>query len=321
MIAKFFKILRNTILVLIALILSVYNALAMPALKANVVVNTSIVTVADLFDNAGELAETAIFRAPAPGTAGEVSIEMVRLAADRIGLRDFETYGLSTINVARDGTLIGQDMIDAAIRQTLVNDGTLRNGMDVTTEIATRLPALYAAASDQPIIIDQFRFYPANSNFSARILISGQSDALNVQGRLYFTVEAPHLTRSLPSGSVIQPTDVEMRAISAQLADAAGVPRLEDLIGMQLNRQMRDGVLIRTADVGDPQVVARNDIVTLFLQRGAMTLTVRGQALNSASRGENVSVLNLVSNRVVNGIAVDPGTVQVISGAAAVASL
>ena len=44
--------------------------LAQPSLKGDITVNTAIVTVGDMFDNPGELSETAIFRAPAPGTTG-----------------------------------------------------------------------------------------------------------------------------------------------------------------------------------------------------------------------------------------------------------
>ena len=91
--------------------------------------------------------------------------------------------------------------------------------------------------------------------------------------------------------------------------------------GKQVTRQMREGILVRTADVDDPVIVARNDIITLFLRSGPMTLTVKGQALNDAGRGDSVSVLNLTSNRIVRGIAVDDGTVQVETPATAVAAL
>ena len=61
---------------------------AQPALKGDITVNTDIVTVGDMFDNPGELAETAIFRAPSPGTTGIVpsSIILVSCSEDRISV-------------------------------------------------------------------------------------------------------------------------------------------------------------------------------------------------------------------------------------------
>ncbi len=54
---------------------------AAPVLKAEVSINRPIVTVGDMFDDAGLLAERGLFRAPAPGTTGIVSLEAVRAAA------------------------------------------------------------------------------------------------------------------------------------------------------------------------------------------------------------------------------------------------
>ena len=61
--------------------LSASTALAAPVLKGEVSVNHPVITVGDMFDDAGSLAEKALFRAPAPGTTGTVSLEAVHTAA------------------------------------------------------------------------------------------------------------------------------------------------------------------------------------------------------------------------------------------------
>ena len=71
-------------------LLSATAAFAQPSLKGDITVNTDIVTVGDMFDNPGELSETAIFRAPAPGTTGIVPLADIENAARLIGLTDFE---------------------------------------------------------------------------------------------------------------------------------------------------------------------------------------------------------------------------------------
>ena len=317
---SFTSFLKSTALATALSVVMVAPALAEPVLKSDIRVDSEIVTVSDMFDDAGPYAEEALFRAPAPGTAGEVSLEAIRIAANKIGLTQFDAAGSLNVRVARDGVLIGEDMINQAIAAHLRQAGSLPAGTHVDAELSESLKSTYAAPGADPLEIEQFRYLPGNSNFSVRFKLAGQTQPLNLNGRLFFTVDAPHLTHSLSAGSVIEPADIEMRPISVQLADAAGVPELQDLIGKQVTRQMREGILVRTADVDDPVIVARNDIITLFLRSGPMTLTVKGQALNDAGRGDSVSVLNLASNRIVRGIAVDDGTVEVQPPATAIAA-
>ena len=52
-------------------------------------------------------------------------------------------------------------------------------------------------------------------------------------------------------------------------------------------------------------------MVTVVLSTGPMTLTVKGQALNSAAAGGPVQVLNSVSRKILNGIALPNGAVAI----------
>src|SRR3569832_2785878 len=94
-----------TLAALIAL-LSSAAAFAQPSLKGDITVNTDIVTVGDMFDNPGELSETAIFRAPSPGTTGLVPLADIESAAHAIGLTDFENVGYTRIRVMRLTTVV-----------------------------------------------------------------------------------------------------------------------------------------------------------------------------------------------------------------------
>lgn len=294
---------------------------ALPVLKSNVSVQSSIVTVSDMFEDAGNWAEQALFRSPAPGTIGDVPLETVRMAAQRIGMTEFENAGLLSVKVARQGVMVGEEVLTATVQDYMQQSGTITQNMYVQMDLSQDWATVYAEVGDNPVELEQIRYFQGSNSFSARLLIAGRNAPIDIAGRLYFTIDAPHLTRTLPSGTVIKTTDIIMRPISAQLADATGVPSIEDLIGKQVGRQMREGILVRNADVDDPIVIGRNDTVTLYLKTGQMTLTVRGQALNDASRGETVSVLNLVSNRVVRGIAVNPGAVEIAPQSALIAAL
>src|SRR5438128_679650 len=79
---------------------------AAPVLRAEVTVSAPVVTIADMFDDAGALGEQALFRAPEPGTSGIVSVEAVRQAAALVGLTQFSSDGVLRVRVARAAAVI-----------------------------------------------------------------------------------------------------------------------------------------------------------------------------------------------------------------------
>jgi hypothetical protein len=87
-------------------LLATGTAVAEPTLKGDITVNTDIVTVGDMFNDPGSLSDTAIFRAPAPGTTGIVPVDDVATAARAIGLTDFDTAGYARIRVMRLTTVV-----------------------------------------------------------------------------------------------------------------------------------------------------------------------------------------------------------------------
>jgi flagella basal body P-ring formation protein FlgA len=60
-----------------------------------------------------------------------------------------------------------------------------------------------------------------------------------------------------------------------------------------------------------PEIVRQNEPVTLVYEMPGIVLTVRGKAVNSGSEGDVVNVINLQSNRTIQGTVVEPGRVKV----------
>lgn len=292
-----------------------------PLLRGEVIVNAAIVTVGDLFENAGLMAETAVFRAPAPGTTGVLSIEDIADAVRAAGIEAFEPSGLQTIRVARAGLAVDLPLLSDLIADDLRSRGILSDNMDMDIALDTPLPELVAADTSAPASLSILRYMPGSSTFSARFQISGLDRPLDVSGQIELLVEAPHLSRTLPQGTILSERDVEMRMIPLAFAESTGLVTVEQLIGKELQRQTRAGVMLRPSDIASPKIISRNDQVTIVYQQGALTLTTTGKALNAASLSEPVSVLNTMSNKVLQGIATRNGTVTIISGAQQIAGL
>lgn len=289
------------------------GACAAPVLRADITVVSEIVTVGDMFDNPGPLAEKALFRAPLPGTTGIVSLDAVRGAAALVGLVEFENEGVARVRVARASSLVDAPVLTDLIAQDLAARGIA--GGDTTVQVVLDNPdlAFNAEAVATPVQLLSLRYMPGNQAFAARFVIAGKDLPVDVTGRIEMMVEAPHLAASLPAGSILRPADIEMKLVPLKFAETAGIAELDQLVGSQLQRQSRSGMMLRATDVTDPEVVQRNSLVTVYLHSGPMTLTVKGQALNNASAGQPVQVLNPVSKRILRGVAMANGSVGITS--------
>ena len=309
----------NKIFTLSLVTLSLMSGMAQaaPVLRSQIMVTTPIVTVGDMFDGADLYAEEPLFRAPAPGTAGQVSLESVRVAAAKIGLTDYQPPSARTVTVARFGQTVDTTQIEALIEASLDQQGYLSDGVSVDFSLAAPLPLLTADNAADPAQLVSLRYVPSSGAFAARFMISGSSQPVDVNGRAELVVPVPHLVTALNADAIIHPEDVEMRTVPVRSADIGSFSSLDQVIGMQLKRPARAGKLLNPNDLKTPALIARNEAVTIIFRSGLMTLTVKGQALGEAARGEPVQVLNLLSSKVLSATAVDPGTVIVADPAAA----
>ncbi len=294
-------------------------AQAAPVLRSEVTVNHAIVTAGDMFDDAGLLAEKALFLAPAPGTTGTVSLQDVRAAAAAIGLTDYSAEGVLRVRVARAGILVDAPMLTALIAEDLAARGIVGDGVRIEARFNQDV-AFQADAVEVPAMLVSLRYMPATGAFVLRVLIAGTDAPIDLSGRIELMVEAPHLIATRAAGTILVPEDIEMRLVPLRNAESSGVATLDQLVGKQLTRQSRGGLMLRLTDVTEPQVVERNAMVTVIFEQGPMTLTVRGQALNNAAAGEPVQVLNTTSRRILHGVALPNGAVG-LSSTLAVAGL
>lgn len=313
-------ILRTAIASLTALLLT-GAAWAAPVLKSEIVVFSSIVTVGDMFDAAGAAAETALFRAPEPGTSGLVGIGDINAALDRIGIAEFEAGGLDSIRVSRAAAIVDEAVLTGLIADDLASRGIITAGMTLDTLFSTPVRPLNAEAVDRPASVISLRYLPGSGAFTARFAIAGVEQPLDVAGTIELMIAAPHINASLPAGTLLSADNIEMRPVPLKYVESTGVPRLEDVIGKTLVRQSREGMMLKPADVAVPLLISKNDQVTIYFRKGPLTLTVKGQAVTGAAAGGPVQVINLMSKRVISATAISAGAVEVTADPLAVAGL
>ena len=80
---------------------------------------------------------------------------------------------------------------------------------------------------------------------------------------------------------------------------------------MSARRPISAGHIIRRTDVKPIKLIHKGDLVTMIFQTSFMTLTLRGQALESGARKDTIRVKNLSSGKTVFGSITQSGIVSV----------
>jgi flagella basal body P-ring formation protein FlgA len=291
------------------------EAIAPPVLRANVNVSGDVVRIGDVIDNAGSAAQIAIYRAPDLGTTGTLPTAQVLNALRAHQVIGVDTRDLKQISVTRLARTLDAKDIESQVAHAIEHRGGLgeaanlsltfdRDVQDMRLE-ATNTGAMQAVAA---------RFEPRNGRFDVTFEIANADVAtptrLRFTGSAVETVEAAVLVRDIERNEVIKSSDVivERRPKAEVGNDAASRDRA---LGMQTRRQIRAGQALKVADLAKPDLVLRDQTVTLIYETAGLYLTIRGKALEGGTEGDVVSVLNLQSKRTVSGTVIGRGQVAI----------
>lgn len=291
-----------------------------PVLKRSVTVRDGLVRIGDLLDNAGTLANVPVFRAPDIGTTGTVSTAQVLAALRPHDLFRVDTAGLEEIEVSRPGRLIAAADIEASIVQTLATQYRLGDPKALTVTFDRDPRALTVEPSAATDIQIARAYYEARSGrFDVTAEVPGSALAkqagLRFTGTLMQMVDVPVLTRAVARGEILRPGDVafERRPKSAGVTDAVGAS--DPVAGLAARQALRAGAVLRRLDVAKPELVKRDDLVSLIYEVPGILLTTRAKALESGAEGDVVSVINIQSKRTVQGIVTGNGQVTLVTAA------
>ena len=84
----------------------------------------------------------------------------------------------------------------------------------------------------------------------------------------------------------------------------------DPFVGMEVKRSIYVGRTLTSNDVGPPTAIARNDIVNLEFERGPLTISTEGRALDAGAVGEAVRVMNLSSKIILTAVVTGTNTAR-----------
>jgi len=290
---------------------------AAPALRASVTVTGDTVRIGDLVENAGVVADVPVFRAPDLGTRGAVATERVVDAIRPHQLIGIDTRGLSEVIVTRASRAIAPQEISARIAQALAGQygfGDAHN-IQVAFDREVRTLQVEANATGELQVLG-LSYDPRTTRFEASLDLPS-STAIRQQsarftGTAIETVDAITVTRPVEHGEVLSASDLTVAR--RPKAEGPAITDIKAAAGHAARHALRPGQPLHDADLMKPILVQRNDTVTIVYEAPGITLTLRGQAQEAGGLGDTVSVANVQSKRVIQGIVTGPGRVTISAG-------
>jgi flagellar basal body P-ring formation protein FlgA len=291
------------------------DAIAVPVLRASVTVESDVVRIGDVIENAGTAALIAIYRAPDLGTTGSLPTAQVIAALQAHQVIGVDTRDIKAISVTRLSRNFEAKEIELAVAHMLEHRNGLGDAANLSLTFDRDIGDVRLEASStgtlQPVAI---RFEPRNGRFDVSFEVANENNTLPARlrftGSVIETVETAVLTRSVERNDVLKSSDVvtERRPKVEVGGDAAVRNRA---VGMQMRRQLHAGQPIKVTDLAKPDLVQRDENVTLIYESTGLYLTVRGKAMEGGTEGDVVNVLNLQSKRTVSGVVIGRGQVAI----------
>lgn len=152
----------------------------------------------------------------------------------------------------------------------------------------------------------------ASGGSTVEVGCPGAGWRLFVPVRLQRFEEVWVLTRPLAAGQPV-PADA-LRAESRDVARLTGgaLTVATPVEGQLARRSLMAGSVLQAQDLQSARAIRRGDAVTLVSRAGGIEVRAAGKALGEAGIAERVSVQNLASRRVVQGLVRSSGEVEII---------
>lgn len=201
--------------------------------------------------------------------------------------------------------------IQEAVRDFLQRQAEQLNG-DVEVGVDSIDPRLRLVQCDGPLQA----FWPKGGRRTGVVTVGlgceGQASwSIYVRGKLIVYESVAVAARPLGRGERLKAGDIEMQRQDVSRLSGGYHNQAKDVIGMEVRRSIRAGMVLDRSVVRPALLVSRGDRVSITASNSRVLVSMEGKALDSGARGELIEVENLSSRQKLEAEVVAPGVVRV----------
>ncbi len=276
-----------------------------------IILNGDNLSLGDVFPEVTEHAEHILAPAPTAGQTMVLTAVDLQRIANAFDLEWSPQNRFDRSIVRRNISYISKDDISKTINQALTKK---MHGQKYEVELLSNNKKITLPDSEKPeIIVKNLNFNNKTRALKAEISLKtlNNETTVNLTGHAYQITKVPVLSTRLRKGDIIEEADIEI--ISMRLADVSPNTILDEtkIIGQTPRRYIDAMHTIQPNDVRQPLAIKKGERVTLSIKNDILNISTIGKALNSGAKGEIIRVMNISSNRIIEGEITGPQQVKI----------
>ena len=169
---------------------------------------------------------------------------------------------------------------------------------------------LKSAPDAEVAMLAEFWMDLDTGQFLTNAVLTG-GDIRRLSGLALITVPVPVPNRKLMPAELVSEADLRIEHMPLGRVGGYAVTDPAQLIGKEVRRVLTAGRPVQVQSVVEPRLIDRGDRVDIRFDDGGLALTAPGRALSDAHRGQDLRVVNLISNKTITAIAIADGTVEI----------
>ncbi|MCF6210607.1 MAG: flagellar basal body P-ring formation protein FlgA [Gammaproteobacteria bacterium] len=159
-------------------------------------------------------------------------------------------------------------------------------------------------------------FVPAGSRLQGKLTVGvqcpgGKPWTVYIPANIRVFGDVLTTSRPISRGDAITRADIISRRQEISTLNHGYYRQTEEIIGKLAMRSLPAGTPLTPRMLKARLLVRRGDDVTILANTGFLQVRSKGKALQNAAQGERITVRNTRSKRIIEGIAIKAGTVQV----------
>ncbi len=284
-------------------------AAAMP--KPDSVITHDQIIVSDVFDGVtGTDADHYLAPAPAPGKTMTLSTYDLTRISDAFSLGWTPDGDADHVVIRRADNQIDRFDVQAALAQKMKEEmGGQRFDMEVSdSSIGFSVPEM----AEKTVAVEKLTYDAAAGTFRALVAAAAAPGVKKeISGHYYPISQIPVLRTPLRPGDVISANDIDYVDMLSTSISSSMITEASGLIGKTPRRGIVAMKPLTMADVQQPVIVKKGDLVTMVLKNNALSLTVQGRAMDNGAEGDAIRVMNPSSKQVIDAVVTGAETVNI----------
>lgn len=200
-----------------------------------------------------------------------------------------------------------REQVSQALQQEF---GNINADADINISVSQLDQRLKLAKCTQPKEFKLNGTQRRTRNVSVRVSCNGDSPwSIFVPAQIEVFQEVVVTTRDILKGEQLGTSDLTLAKRDTHDLGFGYIGEIDQLVGKELTRNIPAGYALRLAHVSEPNAVSRGDKITIEAGRGGLIVASTGIAMSDGKVGDQITVKNAQSKRVIEAYVVAPGRV------------